>query len=66
MADLLIKGMEMSINCESCICHRRMNDPFISQHWCGMTGESIYDPRKKPDWCPFVEMPTPHGRTRHD
>lgn len=57
---VLIKGMEMPSNCESCPC--KTADAFGGLG-CQATG---YIPLRKanqdrPDWCPLVPVP-PHGR----
>lgn len=57
---VLIKGMEMPTNCESCPC--KTSDAFGGLG-CQATG---YIPLRKanqdrPDWCPFVPVPS-HGR----
>lgn len=54
---ILIKGMEMPTYCEEC--------RLWVDRWCYATEERGYEEgmvRKKPDWCPLVEVPTPHGR----
>lgn len=54
---ILIKGMEMPINCETC--------PFDDGTYCQAypkSAEMIYDIANGiPTWCPLIEIP-PHGR----
>ena len=62
---ILIKGMEMPSRCAECIlCNLRHGTK------CKVTGETYYNGKDyarggydgKPDWCPLVEVPAPHGR----
>ena len=53
---VLIKGMDMPETCFDCAM-------FVSG-WCdAMDKDLTYEIGKtgKPDWCPLVEVPTPHG-----
>lgn len=55
---VLVKGMSIPDNCESC----RFATGFgfclaKSDNFCGYTND-----RKRPEWCPLVEVPEPHGR----
>ena len=61
---ILIKGMEMPTRCAVCVlCDLRYGTK------CKITKMSYYDsegyPRGgyngRPDWCPIVEVPAPHG-----
>ena len=57
---ILIKGMKMPRNCFECHLHSAWicilsNEKILSKD----TGVDI---EKKPNWCPLVEIPTPHGR----
>ena len=61
---ILIKGMEMPTRCAVCVlCDLRYGTK------CKITKMSYYDsegyPRggynNRPDWCPLVEIPEPHG-----
>lgn len=48
---ILIKGMEMPTCCEEC--------RLWVDRWCYATEERGYEEgmvRKKPDWCPLVEI----------
>lgn len=65
---ILIKGMDMPKCCTECSCCRHDNWNGETAHQCnvslitfGAEDENwIYDQR--PNWCPLVEIPTPHGR----
>ena len=60
---VLIKGMEMPKNCNSCDLIQ-FDDEGLEAHcplspyyrWCGTP------PDYRPEGCPLVEIPTPHGR----
>lgn len=53
---VLIKGMDMPKNCFDCPCFTEHGYDF-----CELDEERrmVYD--GKPDWCPLVFVPTPHG-----
>lgn len=55
---VLIKGMDMPKRCEDC--------PFkeYKQGRCKAYRDlnTLCKTGDKPEWCPLVEMPTPHGR----
>ena len=55
---ILIKGLEMPNACTDCI--------FIQRgfpDWCDLPdGHDIYNDKIRQEWCPLVEVPTPHGR----
>lgn len=54
---VLIKGMKMPENCGECIWIQRGYPD-----WCDLPmGKDLYNDKKRPDWCPLVEVPTPHG-----
>lgn len=65
---ILIKGMEMPASCLVC----PMREQGTIHEWelyCGLTGDYIghWDDKSlnnghRPDFCPLVEVPTPHGR----
>lgn len=62
MSYLLIRGIEMPEHCAMCLFHGRMDDPMVSQHWCGINGSNILNPYKgRLDDCPIV-LVKPHGR----
>ena len=58
---LLIKGMEMPIQCLSCPLWKLIHVKGIWKDYCGASNCIIKDVYSKPDWCPLVEVP-PHGR----
>ena len=68
MSDILIKGMEMPTSCTECPCCRHDNWNGETAHQCNVSlitfsaedENWIYDQR--PNWCPLVEISTPHGR----
>ena len=54
---ILIKDMEMPENCCECVVnHKICNHGY---EWL-LAHPQYYDSR--PNWCPLVEIPTPHGR----
>lgn len=55
---ILIKGGVMPLTCEECPCYDN-ND-----YSCNVTGRGVIEYRfdGRPDDCPLVEVPTPHGR----
>lgn len=56
--DILIKGMGMPLMCGECPCYNE------SDYSCNATGRGVIEYRYdgRPDNCPLVEVPTPHGR----
>lgn len=50
---VLIKDMDMPRGCAACPLWARCYEVFAAQ-------ERFIDER--PEWCPLVEVPTPHGR----
>ena len=55
---VLIKDMEMPDNCEECRFDTECGFcSVMPDNFCGDT-----DGFTKPDWCPLVEVPAPHGR----
>jgi len=59
MMGVFIKGMEMPQNCDKCRFQSalRLYCDAMPYNFCGNT-----DDIERPDWCPLVEIPTPHGR----
>ena len=65
---VLVKGMDMPKCCTECSCCRHDNWNGETAHQCNVSlitfsaedENWIYDQR--PNWCPLVEIPTPHGR----
>jgi hypothetical protein len=57
--DILIRGMEMPENCDKCRFQSEsmLNCDAMPYNFCGNT-----DDIERPDWCPLVEIKTPHGR----
>ena len=58
---ILIKGMEMPNRCFECIFLATVPNFFClagKRDLCAEHGINI----SRPDWCPLVEVPTPHGR----
>lgn len=53
---VLIKGMKMPDGCYVC--------PILNQDdcYCEVKQAKADDIFDRPDWCPLVEVPTPHGR----
>lgn len=56
---ILIKSMEMPISCANCPlrCYDRDDQKF-----CGATGNAIRYELSRPENCPLIEVPEPHGR----
>lgn len=56
---VLIRGMEMPQNCDKCRFQSalRLYCDAMPYNFCGNT-----DDIERPDWCPLVEISTPHGR----
>ena len=58
---VLIRGMEMPNRCFECIFLTTVPNFFClagKRDLCAEHGINI----SRPDWCPLVEIPTPHGR----
>ena len=55
---VLIKGSIMPLMCEECPCYD------CDDYSCKATGRGVIEYRYdgRPDNCPLVEIPTPHGR----
>lgn len=55
---LIIKGSIMPLMCEECPCYD------CDDYSCKATGRGVIEYRYdgRPDNCPIVEIPTPHGR----
>ena len=50
---VLIKGMKMPKSCSEC--------GFECRAYCFLV-DTVIESNDRPDWCPLVEVPTPHGR----
>lgn len=64
---VLVKKMEMPEQCglcRFCISSYRMVSCAAAQKIIRLFDNDIdgYNAREKMDWCPLVEVPTPHGR----
>ena len=66
---LLIKGMEMPTRCDDCAMGHELNiGTSVTGYGCLamlQMGDARIRPIScgtKPDWCPLVEVSTPHGR----
>lgn len=57
---ILIKGMEMPDSCYQCILYDNRQAVCIKARRTYMNTSN--SPSYRPDWCPLVEVPTPHGR----
>lgn len=59
MSSVLIRGMEMPENCDKCRFQSelRLYCDAMPYNFCGNT-----DDIERPDWCPLIEITTPHGR----
>lgn len=58
MSSVLIRGMEMPQNCDKCRFQSalRLYCDAMPYNFCGNT-----DDIERPDWCPLVEVKTPHS-----
>lgn len=60
---IFVKGMDMPPNCAKCLLFVNACSKIFLSYLCDATTSgdilSIYG---RPDWCPLVEIPTPHGR----
>lgn len=57
---VIIRGMEMPQSCRCCpMCS-------VAEWWCDATNKNlvhaISEETSKAEWCPLVEVPTPHGK----
>ena len=63
---VLVRGMEMPKNCRECnFCNELNFEGYLwFDFYCRAKDKSFdLDKNKdKPDWCPLIEVPTPHGR----
>lgn len=75
---VLIKGMEMPKNCGECKMHFLSSDSNVCCQITDRIPKIVdrfYDSKidldarkksimsvKRPEWCPLVDVPTPHGR----
>lgn len=56
---ILIRGMEMPKNCDSCPCYYETEGAWRNE--CEVLQREHYITNERPDWCPLVEL-QPHGR----
>lgn len=63
---ILIKGVEMPENCIYLDEKANTKYCFFCNHddypFCAYRGSGLGIEDERPDWCPLVEVPTPHGR----
>lgn len=63
---ILIKGVEMPENCIYLDEKANTKFCFFCNHddtpFCAYRGAGLGIEDERPDWCPLVEVPTPHGR----
>ena len=64
---VIVKGMEMPNACWSCEGCDSCDSETKTEHWCALEQnardlDNVDIFNDKPDWCPLVEIPTPHGR----
>ena len=63
---VIIKGMEMPKNCRECnFCSEINFEGYLWFDFYCRAKDKEFDLDKnkdKPNWCPLVEIPTPHGR----
>ena len=52
---VLIKGMKMPKSCSEC--------GFECRAYCFLV-DTVIESNDRPDWCPLVEVPTPHGKLK--
>lgn len=55
---ILIKGMDMPKACIEC----GLRDVVWGNYTCAVSGEIIKNELDRPNDCPLVNIPTPHGR----
>lgn len=65
---ILVKGMKMPKDCQQCPCAYWVSHfKFLGCNVkpgkrYAMSDEKYRNSSTRPDWCPLVEVPTPHGR----
>ena len=71
---ILIKGVEMPKNCYKCFCYEQIKagvdhpafDYCVLENWrkscTPLTMTAAEAMEGIADWCPLIEVPTPHGR----
>lgn len=58
---VLVKGMEMPKGCGICPCSI-YGDCDAVEPRKRLTAKYRWSADERPNWCPLVEVPTPHGR----
>lgn len=58
---VLIKGMKIPKNCAECLLLVNACSEEFPSYVCDVTGDDVLSIYENPDWCPLVEIPTPHG-----
>lgn len=62
---ILIKGMEMPKSCDSCRIMVFEDTNCVDELYCGCPIVFEAHPQgvgRRPDYCPLIEAPEPHGR----
>jgi hypothetical protein len=59
---VLIKGMEMPENCLACPCGYETEGAYIDECLVLKREYEKDADSVRPNWCPLVEIKTPHGR----
>ena len=62
MSDILIRGMEMPETCASCEWSYYVGNGRAMCKKVSMRDKTEIMAKRKADFCPLVEVPTPHGR----
>ena len=66
MMGVYVKGMEMPQSCKGCNPAKNYSEWIRGGYdcRCGITNTKVKDQPKgtRPDWCPLMEVKTPHGR----
>ena len=62
MSDILIRGMEMPETCASCEWSYYVGNGRAMCKKVSMTDKTDIMAKRRADFCPLVEVPTPHGR----
>lgn len=59
---ILIKGMEMPQNCAECEWGKYVGNERAMCLRVSMTDDAAMMAEHRADFCPLIEVPTPHGR----
>lgn len=60
--EILIKGMEMPVQCASCKLFSFIQFKGEIKEVCNAIDRLLENLYQRPDWCPLSEVPMPHGR----